>query len=121
MRLFRWVPGVMFGALLLSAYAFSGRQVAAERQQPEGSTEWTGYGGGPNGIRYSPLTQIDRSNVSQLQVAWTYDSGEGPGGTQCQPLVTGGVLYAVTPQHKIIALDAATGNEIWKFDSGIIG
>jgi quinoprotein glucose dehydrogenase len=107
--------------LLLSAYSFTDRQVAAAHQPSDGSTEWPGYGGGPDGIRYSPLTQIDRSNVGQLRVAWTYDSGEGPGGTQCQPLVAGGVLYAVTPTHKIVALDAATGKEIWKFDSGIIG
>jgi quinoprotein glucose dehydrogenase len=112
---------VTFGALLVTSYALSGRPVAAARQVDNSSAEWPAYGGGPNGIRYSPLTQIDRSNVSQLQVAWIYDSGEGPGGTQCQPLVAGGVLYAVTPQHKIIALDAATGHEIWKFDSGIVG
>lgn len=119
MRIGKWMPVILFGAFLL----FSRSQVATQTAtaQMENRTEWAGYGGGADGIRYSSLTQINRSNVSQLQVAWTYDSGEGPGGTQCQPLVAGGVLYAVTPQHKIVALDASTGNPIWKFDSGIIG
>src|SRR5438477_4099595 len=121
MRVYRWMPAVLFGALLLLACACFVFQPAAARQQSESQTEWSSYGGGPDGIRYSSLTQINRSNVSQLQVAWTYDCGEGPGGTQTQPLVAGGVLYAVTPQHKIVALDAATGKQIWRFDSGIIG
>src|SRR5205823_3125537 len=112
---------VLFGALLLLARTPVTTQTAVAGQQSESQTEWPSYGGGPDGIRYSSLTQINRSNVTQLQVAWTYDSGEGPGGTQCQPLVAGGVLYAVTPNHKIVALDAATGKQIWRFDSGIIG
>jgi quinoprotein glucose dehydrogenase len=91
-----------------------------QTQAPD-AVEWPAYGGGPDAIRYSPLTQIDRSNVAQLQVAWTYDAGEGPGGTQMQPLVVGGVLYAVTPTHKVVALNAATGDQLWKFDSGIVG
>ncbi|HWD39890.1 MAG TPA: PQQ-binding-like beta-propeller repeat protein [Fimbriimonas sp.] len=84
-------------------------------------SDWPSYGGGPNGIRYSSLSQINRSNVSQLQVAWTYDCGEGPGGTQCQPLVVSDTLYGVTPNHNVVALDAATGVQKWKFESGIIG
>ena len=90
-------------------------------QQSVIQTQWPTYGGGPDSIRYSSLTQIDRSNVGRLQVAWSYDCGEGPGSTQTQPLVAEGVLYAVTPQHKIVALDAATGKPLWRFDSGIIG
>lgn len=120
MRVYRWMPAVLFGALLLLVRVCFVLQPAAA-QQSETQTEWPGYGGGPDGIRYSSLNQIDRSNVSQLQVAWTYDSGEGPGGTQTQPLVVGGVLYAVTPHHNVVALDAATGKPIWRFESGITG
>jgi quinoprotein glucose dehydrogenase len=94
-------------------------QTKRAQQQLQRETEWPSYGGGPDGIRYSSLIQINRSNVSQLQVAWTYDCGEGPGGTQCQPLVASSVLYAVTPQHGVVALEAATGRQIWKFASGI--
>ncbi|HTM24662.1 MAG TPA: pyrroloquinoline quinone-dependent dehydrogenase [Vicinamibacterales bacterium] len=78
------------------------------------------YGGGPEQIRYSPLTQINRANVAQLQVAWTYDTGER-GAMQTQPVVVDGVLYGYTPAHKTFAVNAATGAELWAFDSGIAG
>src|ERR1041385_8458019 len=121
MRVYRGIPVVLFGVLLLFSHGRVATQTATTGQQPESQTEWPSYGGGPDGIRNSGLTQIDRSNVSQLQVAWTYDCGEGAGGTQTQPLVAGGVLYTVTPHHNVVALDAATGKQIWKFESGIIG
>src|SRR6185312_11897298 len=76
--------------------------------------------GGPGNARYSPLTQIDRRNVKALQVAWTYDSHDAFAGSEMQSnaIVVGGVLYATTPTLKVVALDAATGREIWKFDPG---
>ena len=70
------------------------------------------------GQHYSPLTQINRNNVTQLKVQWTYDTGE-EGIVETNPLVVGRVLYAYTPTEKVIALDAATGKLLWKFDSGI--
>jgi quinoprotein glucose dehydrogenase len=91
------------------------QQLAAQQ------SDWPAYGGGPAETRYSPLKQIDRSNVSKLQVAWTYDTGDGPGDPQTQPIVVNGVLYGVTPKHKLVALDAATGKLLWRFDSGIVG
>ena len=121
MKVGKWMPAVLFGTLLLFSYTRVATQTAATRQPSENQTEWPGYGGGPDGIRYSSLTQINRSNVSRLQVAWTFDCGEGPGSAQTQPLVVGGVLYGVTPRHNVVALDAATGKPIWRFDSGIIG
>jgi quinoprotein glucose dehydrogenase len=67
---------------------------------------------------YSTLKQIDRSNVAQLQIAWTYESGDAfPGSEmQCKPLIVDGVLYATTPKLRLIALDAATGKLKWDFD-----
>ncbi len=121
MRPILWIPAVVTGLLLLASRHTVATQATSVPPQPANSSEWPAYGGGADAIRYSSLTQIDRSNVSQLQVAWTYDSGEGPGGTQTQPLVAGGVLYAVTPTHKVVALDAATGKQNWRFDSGIVG
>ena len=81
---------------------------------------WETYGGTPDQIRYSRLKQISRDNVDKLAVAWTYDTGEG-GDLQTQPIVIDGVLYAYTPTHKTIALDAASGEQLWQFDSGIEG
>jgi len=82
--------------------------------------DWPVYGGAVEGGHYSPLTQINRSNVKQLQVAWTFDTGES-GGLQTSPIVVNGILYGISPSQKIFALDAATGKLKWKFDSGIKG
>jgi quinoprotein glucose dehydrogenase len=83
--------------------------------------DWPAYGGGAEGTRYSPLKQITRENVARLKVAWTFDTNDGPGDPQTQPIVVHGVLYGVTPTHKVVALDAATGKLRWTFDSKIRG
>jgi quinoprotein glucose dehydrogenase len=85
------------------------------------TSDWKGYGGGPENIRYSPLNQITRKNVSQLKVAWTFDSGDAfPGSElQCNPITIDSVLYATTPKLNVIALDAGTGKLIWRFDPNV--
>jgi quinoprotein glucose dehydrogenase len=82
------------------------------------AADWPHYGGGPDQIRYSPLTQIAPSNVASLRVAWTYDTGDAFEGSemQCQPVVAHGVLYATSPKLRVFALNAATGAELWSFD-----
>ncbi|HET9474617.1 MAG TPA: PQQ-binding-like beta-propeller repeat protein, partial [Steroidobacteraceae bacterium] len=87
---------------------------------PVGDSDWPAYGGDAGKTRHSPLTQINRDNVAELTLAWSYDTGE-KGDTQTQPIVIGGVMYAYTPTHKTIALDAATGRLSWSFDSGLAG
>jgi len=82
--------------------------------------DWPIYGGTSDNNRYSPLAQINRKNVKQLELAWTFDTGES-GGLQTSPIEVGGVLYGITPTQKIFALDAATGKLLWKFNSGIKG
>ena len=71
------------------------------------ASDWRSYGGNPAGTRYSALNQINRSNVARLQLAWTFDASEGRGDGQTQPIVINGVLFGITPKHKVIALDAA--------------
>lgn len=108
--LLRRLPAVFTAAtLLLSA---PGRQVPAS-----GYRDWAVYGGGQESIRYSTLKQINRENVSRLQTAWTYDTGDGykTSEMQCNPIVIDGVLYATTPKGRVIALDAATGKLRWSF------
>ena len=80
--------------------------------------KWAVYGGGNDDIRYSDLSQINRSNVSKLQVAWIYDRGDAFKNSEmeCNPLVVGDTLYATTPKLRLIALDAATGELRWRFD-----
>lgn len=84
--------------------------------------DWKIYGGNKEGNRYSTLSQINVSNVKNLEVAWTYDTGENKdslnsfGDIQCQPIVVNGIMYGTTPAMKLFALDAATGKQLWKFD-----
>jgi quinoprotein glucose dehydrogenase len=91
----------------------------ARAQAPE-SRDWPVFNGDANGDHYSPLTQINRQNVTGLRVAWKFDTGE-EGGLETNPLVIGGVVYANTPSRKVVALDAVSGKLLWKFDSGVPG
>jgi quinoprotein glucose dehydrogenase len=81
--------------------------------------EWPVYGGNPEGTRYSPLKQINRSNVSRLRVAWTYEAsnGSGAGGLQTNPIIVHGILYSNTPDGHVVALNGATGKLEWQWDS----
>ena len=107
---------VLLIPVLLMISAGWGREIPGP-PSPAPSRGWPALGGGPQGIRYSSLDQINRANVRQLEVAWTFDSGE-EGGLQASPIVVGGVVYTTTPKHHVVALDAATGTLLWKFDSG---
>jgi len=84
---------------------------------PPADVDWP-VNGGVDNIRYSPLTEITKDNVGQLEVAWTYDSQDAFEGSEMQsnPIVVDGVLYATTPTLKVIALDAETGALLWSFD-----
>lgn len=88
--------------------------------------DWPRYGGNWAGNRYSPLDQINTSNVSNLDVAWTYSTLDAPepgaagrpsrpAAIQCQPIVVNGILYGTSGDLKLFALDAGTGKEKWKF------
>src|SRR6266511_4368814 len=82
--------------------------------------DWPVYLGDKASTHFSTLEQINRNNVQRLQVAWTYHSGDARqddrSQVQCNPLVIDGVLYGTSPQLKLLALDAATGRELWRFD-----
>ena len=80
------------------------------------NTDWRVAGGDPGNTRYSTLDQINTTNVAQLKVAWIYHTGDRPGEIQATPIVVDGVLYTTTPALAVIALDAATGRERWRFD-----
>ena len=79
------------------------------------NADWPVYLGGKGRSLYSPLQQINRENVSQLEVAWIYETGD-KGEYQANNLIVDGVLYTPSPKRKVIALDAATGRELWKWD-----
>ena len=95
-------------------------RMLAQDSQEKVRQDWPVYGGAPENTHYSSLAQINRGNVAQLQMAWSFDTGE-TGVLQTSPIVVDGVLFGITPTQKIFALDAATGKLLWKFDSGIAG
>jgi quinoprotein glucose dehydrogenase len=103
-------------AVAITGVATAALSLAAQNP-PAASSEWT-YGGGPRQIRHSPLAEINRSNVTSLTAAWTYDTGEA-GALQTQPTVVDGVLYGYTASHKLFALNALTGGRLWVFDPGV--
>ncbi len=80
--------------------------------------DWAVYGGNSDNTHYTTLDQISPANVAQLEVAWTFDTGDAFQGSEMQanPIVIDGVLYATTPKVQVVALDAATGTELWRFD-----
>ncbi len=80
--------------------------------------DWAIYGGTSDGNRYSTLTQITRANVGKLAQAWRFDMADA-GDPQTHPLAIDGVVYGYTPSLKVIALDGATGKQLWQFDSGV--
>ncbi|MEO6816213.1 MAG: PQQ-binding-like beta-propeller repeat protein [Edaphobacter sp.] len=124
MRIGSWAAATVLmlsGVLLWQTQTRHCSVVVAAASKAENTTrDWPVYNGGVNGDHYSSLTQINRSNVHHLKVAWTFDTQE-KGGLQANPLVVGRVLYAYTPSQKVIALDAATGKMIWTFDPGSPG
>ncbi|MCM3881239.1 MAG: PQQ-binding-like beta-propeller repeat protein, partial [Vicinamibacterales bacterium] len=95
--------------------------VSLIHSQAAQNVDWPVVAGNAAGTRYSPLKQINTSNVNQLQVAWTYDVSDTPGTLETNPIIVNGVLYGYTPGQKVFAVNAATGKEIWKFDSGQLG
>jgi quinoprotein glucose dehydrogenase len=86
----------------------------------QNNQDWPVYGGNFDNTHYSLLAQINRDNVKNLQIAWSFDTGAS-GGLQTSPIIVDTVLYGITPSQKIFALDAATGKLLWKFDSGVSG
>jgi quinoprotein glucose dehydrogenase len=131
MRLFHGRLMAIYGALIISSALFSTRDtvLAGAFQSPgipstnnssEQRRDWPAYGGASENTHYSSLAQIDRTNVKELTVAWSFDTGE-QGGLETSPIIVDGILYGITPTQRVFALDAASGKLLWKFDSGVKG
>lgn len=113
----------VLGALCLamSWLAFSGHAQTANE------SDWPNYGNDPGEMRYSPLTQINSENVSQLKVAWAFHTGDisdGSGGRkrsgfETTPIFVDGTLYLTTPFNRVVALDPVTGKQRWAYDPKI--
>ncbi|MEO7270556.1 MAG: PQQ-binding-like beta-propeller repeat protein [Vicinamibacterales bacterium] len=102
----RRTVGAVRTVILLAIGAGTSLSVAGQAQH-----EWRDYAGGPDSSRFVAATQITRENVSRLAVAWTYPAGQ----TDFNPLVVRGVVYGRGANDSFVALDAATGRELWTY------
>ena len=109
---------VVLPALILFVYACT---PSPETPPTEGDVDWAVYLGDSGRQHFSPLTQITRDNVEQLAEAWVYRSGEPAGTMYTSPLIVDGILYGLSPQLVAFALNAATGEELWRFDPELRG
>ena len=116
---FSW--SALFGALccLLAS--------ASVLAQTSATSDWPTYGNDPGGMRYSPLTQINRENVARLKPAWVFHTGDISDGThdrkrsgfESTPILVDETLYFTTPFNRVIALDPETGKQRWAYDPNV--
>lgn len=136
----RVVANVLGAFVLMSLGACGDQPLGSEAEKPDRvrlgipDSQWPTYGGGPYNQNYSPLTQIDKSNVANLEVAWVYNYGAGEHDLgdlgldyrfEVTPLLIGGVMYISTPtspnapglKSTITALVPETGEVLWRYES----
>jgi quinoprotein glucose dehydrogenase len=111
--------------LPLLFYVISLTNVGAQEINP-GNVQWPAYGNDPGGMRHAAVSQINTGNISRLKIAWTYRTGEletyegtraaEKAAFEATPIMVDGTLYLSTPSGRVVALDATTGGEKWKYD-----
>jgi quinohemoprotein ethanol dehydrogenase len=108
----------VWGLFALTAVGQGPRRVddAALRNASKSGDEWISYGITPGETRYSPLNQINATNVSRLGLAWSAEIGTGGGNQEATPLVWNGTIYGITNWSIVFAVDARTGKEKWRWD-----
>src|SRR5947209_11565270 len=90
-------------------------QMGASRLLSDDPNNWPMYHRTYESHRYSPLGQINKTNVKDLTVAWVHQAGAVLQGLESTPLVIDGVMYYIASNNRVFALDAATGKEIWHY------
>jgi len=94
--------------------------IASCSQSEKKYTTWNNYGGSKDNLHYSSLTEIDTNNVSQLQPAWIFNTGDADSvknsQIQCNPIIVDSIMYLTSPTLKLFALHAGTGKQIWEFN-----
>lgn len=117
------------GSLLLSCLIFLLISCTVDKEEVEvgpvevdpldNYTDWSIYRGDKKGNQYAELAQIHAANVHKLELAWQYRTGDASKNSSIQvnPIIVDGLMYISTPTLKAVALDAATGKEVWSFES----
>ncbi len=117
MKIKYWLPAV------LTILALSVASFAQTAKSPDAG--WPAYGGDPGGSRFSSATQINKSNVTQLKVAWTFHTGALPhdpndldrkAAFEATPILVDEKLFFTTPYDHVFAINAQTGQKLWEFD-----
>jgi quinoprotein glucose dehydrogenase len=118
-------PASGWASRLIIAATACAVTVAAQGPAPNaGRAEWPVYGGNAGAMRYAAVADINRATVTNLAVAWTWrpmerglpEYGTQPGNFQTTPLMIEDVLYLSTPYNRVVALEARTGRELWRYD-----
>ncbi len=112
--------------ILVLGFLFAGF-ISEARAQSRPDSGWPTYGNDAGGTRYSPASQINRANVAQLKVAWTFRTGALDQPTrmirkaafEATPILADGKLFLSTPYDHVIALDPQSGAKVWEFDPGV--
>ena len=118
----RTIAAAVVGALAIAVSVVAQQSFArrvddeALRRAPQAGDEWLTYGLTQSETRYSPLADINATNVGRLAVAWSYDVGSGGGGQEATPLVWNGTIFGITNWSIVFAVDARTGKERWRWD-----
>lgn len=115
----KFLPVLLLSGLISASLAFGQAHRiddAALKNAGKSGDEWLTYGIDQGETRYSPLNQINASNVSRLGSAWSYDLGDGGGNQEGTPLVWNGTIYGITNWSVVFAVDARTGKERWRWD-----
>ncbi|MBM3459748.1 MAG: pyrroloquinoline quinone-dependent dehydrogenase, partial [Armatimonadetes bacterium] len=105
---------------LAAALLVTAEEAPLPRVSASSEADWIATNGDRGGTRYSRLDQIHPASVGSLRVAWSYRTGDANPrqftNIECTPIVVDGVMYLTTVRVRVVALDAASGRELWKFD-----
>ena len=113
-------PPCLVAVALAAAGVCTAEEVDERALGASPNREWLTYGGNYAGTHYSPLGQVDHTNVKDLAVAWEWEITGTDGNLEATPLVAEGVIYATGTWSQVFALDAATGEVEWRWDPGLV-
>src|SRR5213078_333905 len=114
--LFLFLTGLLFATWIAAGQQTRRIDDLALRNAGKTGEEWLTYGMTPGETRYSPLKQIDATNVSRLGLDWSFEIGPGGGAQEATPLMSNGMIYNITNWSIVYAVDARTGKEKWRWD-----
>ncbi|MDB5032167.1 PQQ-binding-like beta-propeller repeat protein [Mucilaginibacter sp.] len=112
-RIWGTVATIVLVAIAICFGCMTKKAIYANSNYVDPYTNWREYGGGPDQSKYTTLNQITKKNVNQLQVAWTYSTGDNVSSYKFNPLIVDNVMYVLAKNNSLVALDATNGKEIW--------